>query len=218
MKNTARIVTIMLVLALATLACLSSAKIDPNAASGSVLFKDDFSKKSGGWDQVTADEGVTDYASDGYRILVNEINYYLWANPNEMKFADTRIEVDASKVAGPDANDIGIICRYVDTENFYFLTISSDGYFSVSKIVAGEENLVGMEELQFDDTNIHTGNTSNHLRADCVGSKLSLYANGTLLVEVEDTDLAEGNVGLIAGTWDTSGTDILFDNFQVIKP
>jgi hypothetical protein len=59
---------------------------------------------------------------------------------------------------------------------------------------------------------------TNHIRADCIQDKLSLYVNGVHLIDVIDGDLLEGNVGLIAGTWDTPGTDILFDNFLVIQP
>ncbi|MEE8122137.1 MAG: hypothetical protein V3T55_11440 [Anaerolineales bacterium] len=59
------------------------------------------------------------------------------------------------------------------------------------------------------------GNTSNHLGVECVGSGLSLYANGVKLAEVVDSDFASGDVGLIAGTYDIPGTEIHFDNFVV---
>ena len=39
-----------------------------------------------------------------------------------------------------------------------------------------------------------------------------------LLTEVTDTTFASGEVGLIAGTFDTPGTDVLFDDFTVYQP
>ena len=65
---------------------------------------------------------------------------------------------------------------------------------------------------------IQQGGAQNTIRADCVGSTLSLYVNGQKLDEVQDTEFASGDVGLIAGSFDTPGTDIHFDNFVVTKP
>jgi hypothetical protein len=128
------------------------------------------------------------------------------------------IEVDATKMAGPDTNDIGVVCRYKDPGNFYVFSISSDGYYGVSKFIDGEEQWIGMEAPQLDNITIRTGTATNHIRADCIHQRLSLYVNGKNLINVTDGDLPQGNVGLIAGTWDTPGTDVLFDNFLVIQP
>jgi hypothetical protein len=42
--------------------------------------------------------------------------------------------------------------------------------------------------------------------------------NGVAVMNATDTDLSGGLVGLIAGTFEESGVDILFDNFIVTKP
>jgi hypothetical protein len=62
------------------------------------------------------------------------------------------------------------------------------------------------------------GNATNRLRADCLDSTLALYANGVRLAEVNDADFSSGSVGLIAGTFETPGTEIMFDNLSVLKP
>jgi hypothetical protein len=183
-----------------------------------ILFRESFADTSGGWDSIESDAGSTGYYNGAYRIRVNQIDYYLWSNPEDLTFMDVRIEVDAVKMAGPDLNDIGVICRYKDPSNFYFFSVSSDGYYRVSKFIDGEEQFIGMEYPQQDQETIQTGMATNHIRADCIQDKLSLYVNGVHLINVIDGDLLEGNVGLIAGTWDIPGTDILFDNFLVIQP
>ena len=126
--------------------------------------------------------------------------------------------MDATKIGGPDENDLGVICRYKDDSNFYFITISSDGYYGVNKFLDGEQSLVGMDALQFNDTIVKTGSATNHIQVKCIGSNLTLSANGQVLADVIDTDFAAGDVGLIVGTYDTAGADILFDNFVVAKP
>jgi hypothetical protein len=53
---------------------------------------------------------------------------------------------------------------------------------------------------------------------DCIGDTLTLFVNDQQLAQVRDNEFPSGDVGLIAGTYDTPGTDIRFDNFVVYKP
>jgi len=180
------------------------------------LFQDDFSDTSGGWAEDRT-EGITDYEQGGYRIMVNQPSFYFWSTPG-LSLTNVRIEVETTKLSGPDDNEFGIICRYQNPQNFYFLTISSDGYYGITKLVDDQFSLVGMDNLLFSE-NINQGeNSKNTLRAECDGTHLRLYANGTLLAETTDVDLDTGDIGLIAGTFDESGTDILFDNLTVADP
>jgi hypothetical protein len=190
-------------------------EIQSGLAEG-VLFEDDFSDTSSGWDRVDADEGVTDYANGGYRIFVDQTEHDYWANPG-LSFGDVQVEVDATKVGGPDDNDLGVICRYQDTENFYALLVSSDGYASINKVEGGTQELLGSDNwIQADAVN--QGNATNRVRADCIGNTLTLYANGQLVHSATDSSFTTGDVGLIAGTFSESGTDVLFDNFVVLQP
>lgn len=186
---------------------------DPSAE---VLFADDFSDPNSGWDRVKAEEGVTDYANGRYRILVNQAQHDYWANPGR-SFGDVRVEVDATKAGGPDDNDFGLICRYQDTDSFYAFLISSDGYVGIMKVSQGSSEMLGTDGLQQTDA-IRQGGTTNHIRGDCVGSTLTLYVNGKQVHSAEDSAFSSGDVGLLAGTYDVSGTDIHFDNFFVYKP
>ncbi len=186
---------------------------DPN-----ILFSDDFSSKSSGWDTVQNDQGMTDYDQDGYRIQVLETSTDYWANPGLSGLGDVSITVDVKKLAGPDDNDFAIQCRYIDTQNFYAFIASSDGYYGITKLVGGTQELIGQEELLPTDAIKSGADVVNTLRADCVGSTLTLYINGTQVTSVQDTTFTSGDVGLMAGTFDTAGTDILFDNFVVRKP
>lgn len=188
------------------------------AGGPEVLLQDDFSNPGSGWDRRTFDEGLTDYADGGYRIFVNEANYSAWANPNKTSYTDVRVEVDAHKIGGVDDNEIGLVCRHSDPSNFYYATISSDGFYGFWKLVNGElGNAGGTDGLQPSDA-IVLGEGNNHLRLDCIGSTLTLYVNGETVASITDSSLANGDVGVYAGTWDTAGTDILFDNFVLYQP
>ncbi|HJS28438.1 MAG TPA: hypothetical protein VJ768_02370 [Anaerolineales bacterium] len=189
----------------------------PGGPSGEVLFEDDFSDPESGWDRVSNPSSSTDFLDGSYRIFVGQTNHDVWARP-DLNFIDSVIEVEAQMVGGSDENDFGVICRYRDPGNFYFLVIGSDGFYGIGIMQDGEEpQLIGATEMQF-SRRINQGGEPNLIRAECVGDVLSLYVNGKILDAVTDDRLPSGDVGLIAGTFDTPGTEILFDNFVVRNP
>ena len=66
--------------------------------------------------------------------------------------------------------------------------------------------------------NIQNGIEKNRLRADCVDDILMFYVNDFPVAVISDLDFRLGDVGLIAGSFADPGTDVLFDNFLVLKP
>jgi len=184
--------------------------------SGDLLFQDGFNDPSSGWDQVRSQEGLTDYENDRYRIHVNATNADYWSNPG-LYFMNVQIEVDAGNNGGPDDNDYGVLCRYQNTENFYFLIISSDGYYGIGIVEGGEQRLLDPPQM-YQSNSIHTGLGANHIKVICDGPRLALTVNGEFIAEAYDSTFIDGDVGLIVGSFDIPGVDIWFDNFMVTIP
>jgi hypothetical protein len=200
-----------------TLACSDSIFVKPSPTVGSnpVLFQDDFTDPSSGWLTERDADHIIDYENNGFRIWGNRAQFDYWSIPN-LNFSDVRIEVDAVKIGGPDNNSFGVICRY-SHENFYGFIISSDGYYGISKRKNGDHQIIGAEGMKTSPV-IQQGTATNHIRADCIGNDLTLYVNGEKLQEVTDNDFPNGDVGLLAGSFDVGGIDIRFNRFQVLKP
>ncbi len=189
----------------------------PRSSTSTVLFSDNFSDTGSGWDRADESDYFSDYYTNTYRIVVHTSMSDSWANPDSNKFGDVSVEVDATKNGGPDDNDFGLICRYVDVNQFYYGVISSDGYFGITKVTSDSSKLLGRDTLEFNAA-INQGSATNHLRLDCVGDVITLYVNGQQIDQQIDGAYSTGNTGLIAGAYDTPGTDILFDNFFVYQP
>ncbi len=211
--NTTRLISIVFMLAIASSACTS---LGLTGKESNILLWDDFSDTHKKWNQVSNTDGSTEYYNNTYRIIVNVPGHEVWANPGNESFIDTRIEVDSAKNGGPDDNDFGLICRYTSAQQFYFGAISSDGYYGILKMTANGVKQLGETSMKESDRVSH-GPAVNRLRFDCVGSTLTLYANGFLLDQQADAEYTSGNVGLLAGAFAAPGTDILFDNFYVYK-
>lgn len=180
------------------------------------LFADDFSDFTSGWNNNPDPIGLASYNSGGYRIEVPVANRAIWGT-NDFWNRDMRIEVDVRKIGGSDDNLIGVMCRYQDSNNFYVLVISSDGYYGVGKRINGgplEPTAAG--QLRY-SSEIRSGGALNHLTVQCIGNNLSLFVNGALLLTVEDIEIAAGGVGLFGASFSAEGSDIMFDNFEIYE-
>lgn len=200
-------------------ACYSkyySVDIFQNIQDDPILFKDDFSSQKGGW--LTSDDprSFSGYALGGFQFRSDIQNFQFWSVPG-LNFKDVHVYVRARKISGPNDNLFGLLCRYQDPLNFYAMIIGSDGYYGLFKVVDGHQSLINQKHLDF-STAINQGNGDNEIHALCKANSLALIVNDTQLLQVQDASLGYGDVGLIAGNFSESGTNILFDNFIVIKP
>ena len=213
----------LVALALVSLACKTLLPDAETAQPDNVLFQDDFSDTSSGWSRYNESDGLTDYQDGGYRIFVNAESYSFWSNPGlgESLPADLRVEVDATKIGGPDENDFGVICRYVEGESnssFYQFMVTSDGYYGIVRVDDNVQTVITQDGKLMPTDLVKTGEATNRVGATCIGSTLTLYVNGSMVASVEDSTLTSGDVGLFVGSFESIGADIMFDNFIVTKP
>jgi hypothetical protein len=187
-----------------------------SAAPGAVLFQDDFSRASSGWDRYDEPGHRAGYLDGAYQIRISSANSLAWGTPR-FDLADVRLEVDAHAVDGPLDNAFGLVCRYQDPDNFAFFLVSSDGYSGIGTVRDGVRTLISGEAMLPNEA-IAQGHTANHLRADCVGSRLSLWINAMLANEALISEWSPGDVGVIAGTYGEAGVEIRFDNFAIFQP
>lgn len=185
-------------------------------AQADVLFQDDFSDPNSGWDRFTFEEGdITDYADGEYRISIVTPKNDIWANPNTLTISgDVTVDVDVRQTLSAPSSTYGIICGYIDTNNFHVLSVGNDGFVEIYQYKAGE-----YASLYDTDANpaIHATGV-NHLTATCSGQTLSLTVNGTQVASVTSPDLRVGNVGLIGSAYEQANVEFYFDNLTVTAP
>jgi hypothetical protein len=180
-----------------------------------LLFSDDFSKQVGWFTEQGEDYGF-EFIADGYRIYVDRANANFWST-RDKTYTDTVLEVEAARMAGPADGYFGLLCRQIDSKNYYALVIGSNGFYGIGKMTDGD--FIFLQEGQDTKAVINPGATVfNKIRADCIGDTLRLYANGEKLMELQDSDFQEGVTGLLVGTRKQPGLDVLFDNFATYQP
>ncbi len=214
--NSTKLFTSSFLLFILFLPSCSSSKtpVLPAAKPGDIIYQEEFEKNTTGWDRVSNKEGIMDYDSGGYRILVQQPDFNLWSTP-EKDFGDVRVEADVSRLNGPAENRAGLMCRYQHGD-YYFFIISNDGYYAIGKFIGGQTLLLGQTAMQ--PAEFIQKEAVNHLRADCTGNTLTFYINYNQVASAQDTDFKNGDVGLLAGAFSQRGVDVLFDHFTVIQP
>ncbi len=111
---------------------------------------------------------------------------------------------------GPGADRwFGVLGRYVNDGNYYYLTVRSSNTLSLRKLVNGAITVLGT--VPFTPAAAAPG---DRVRLEIIGNKLRAYANGELAIEATDTQqITGGRFGLVtykASAW--------FDNFNVFEP
>ena len=79
------------------------------------MFRDDFTQYTG-WYREKGEEYGFEYLGDAYSIYVNIPDGHVWS-VRSLEIEDVRLEVDASRIEGPEDGYFGLVCRYIDGNN-----------------------------------------------------------------------------------------------------
>lgn len=101
----------------------------------------------------------------------------------------------------------GLMARYQDSNNYYYITVRNDNTVSLRKLVNG-----GVSVLDTAPLNVTT-NTWYALRLETIGDSLRAYVNGRLLLEASDTSFEQGSYGIAMYKAATRA-----DDFNVVQP
>ncbi|MGQ9626228.1 MAG: hypothetical protein ACUVV0_04900 [Anaerolineae bacterium] len=179
-----------------------------------LVYEDDFSSQDSGWDDAFDKYTMKQYGGFKYHITISAPNLFAWGLANR-DLADFVLQVEAAHEEGAYNNSYGILFRFQDEKNFYRFDVSGDGFYLLSKFVNGQwENLVDWTESE----HIKKGHSTNFLKVSCLGPRISVYVNGELLAEVEDSTFQQGDIGFFAGTFGEPQVHISFDNLKVWAP
>lgn len=178
-----------------------------------LIFEDDFSDENY-WYTEQNKRFSLELTDGGYKISINIKNAPIWST-RDQTFDDVIVEVDTLRLAGAKTGYAGLVCRHQDGDNYYALVISSDGAFGIAKMEGGEFEFI---HEGVDPSGVIKSGSANRVRAECIGETLSLYANGQLLMQVQDDDFANGAVGLLAVSRMETPFEAFFDNFAIYQP
>jgi hypothetical protein len=122
------------------------------------------------------------------------------------QIVQTRVTLDAF-ATGTGTRWFGAIARYVDANNYYYVTARRDNTISLRKLVNG--TIYTLDTAAF---TVAAGNTYT-LRLEAIGNSLRAYVNGNLLLQATDSSHASGKYGV--AMYKTAAT---FQDFMAWEP
>lgn len=127
---------------------------------------------------------------------------------------DVQIDTAVETVAGPNRNNISLVCR-ATADGWYEFSMNSGGYWYIWKYDDGQYT-----ELTRGASNaINLQKNSNELTATCIGKELTFYVNSTEMGQVFDNRFkGGGQVGVSVSTFDIPGAGVEFDWFVASVP
>ena len=130
------------------------------------------------------------------------------------------VDVWVQQTTGPSSFNIGfgITCRESVTPpfgGFYFFVIKGYGAAEIWKYAPdGTATMLASRSADA----IHLTPHANHLTVMCDGSSLALFANGKMLLAVDDSTYTEGAVSTFAYSENLTGVEVVFDNLTISAP
>ncbi|NIS83496.1 MAG: trypsin-like serine protease [Anaerolineales bacterium] len=177
------------------------------------LYQEDFSDTDSGWAHDTDPGGFVGYKNNEYVIEVDVEKYLYWGVPRET-FSDIVLQVSTRVITPVEGGEFGVICRYQDNENFYGMSVTSDGWFAIWKL-ENDEIVMLLDWDYSRDIPIYEPMT---ITAACSSNELTLAVNEKVLGQVKDFTYTKGDIGLFAGTWEEGGLAVAFDDLKVLSP
>jgi hypothetical protein len=188
----------------------------PTPGPGSVILAESFEHLDGWSEFSVPDSSRFTFDARNDRLHVEVDGDYLTAYlfyDTDLGYADVQIDADVETIAGPNRNNISLICRSTD-KGWYEFSMYSGGLWEIWKYV--DESYISL--ASGGSTAIHMQKAKNHLTAVCQEEKLTLYVNDVEVGSATDNQFFEGQVGVSVSTFDITGAVVEFDNFTVTLP
>lgn len=197
--------------------------LEPTQATGELpdlandwneTFSDDFdTPNKGNWTIFNESAVVSEWRNGRFAFDFNEAMMTATSITNDLDLSDVVVQMEVYRVGDVIENDMGLVCRYQDQDNYYSMSFGNDDYVTIYKTVAGTWTALFNE---FVDTDL--SGDYHQMTISCIGTELSLFIDGNLMAKVNDSELSTGDVGLISGTYDSVPVVLEFDNFVVYTP
>lgn len=192
---------------------------NPDASQpGEVFFETEFDSADN-WYLLTVPQ-----AKDGeYKAAAQGGKFYMEINPKnitlyafydlDLNNPDVYVETYAQKVAGPNTNNLSVMCRGTD-EGWYEFSMTSGGYWYIWRYRDGKYLQLARGATRV----INMQGEPNKIAASCIGSTLTFYVNGSQVGSATDRTFAGGGQVGVSVFAEFTGLGVEFEYFKAVVP
>lgn len=191
--------------------------VNTNATqSGDIMYETDFFDTENWYTFGVPDVDTYEASHDGevVYIQVDSVDTTIYMVYDYFFPADVRVDAAVETVAGPNRNNISLLCRASD-QGWYEFSMNSGGLWYIWKY----DNSTYTRLANGGSNSINLKKASNEITATCIGNRLSLYVNQVEMGSVTDNTFRDdGQVGVSVSTFDLVGAGVEFDWFVASVP
>jgi hypothetical protein len=183
-------------------------------------FQGDFSLWTRDISQGDSSKFSESQTSNGLHVQLDDTNLYVYYYYSPVTYQDVRIDLTYTNLAH-NSNNINLICRK-SSSGWYEFTVQNDGLWQIwaYDIITGQDYVMLADG---GSTAILPGRQQNEITATCIGEKLTLYINGTLIKSLPYNQffLSEGEVGFgvnISPNNQVTPVIVDFNSLTISKP
>lgn len=184
--------------------------------SGDIIYETDFIDTENWYTFGVPDVDLYEASHDGevVYIQVDSRDTTIYMVYDAFLPADVRVDAGVQTVAGPNRNNISLLCRASD-EGWYEFSMNSGGLWYIwkyqngtyTRLANGGSNAINMKKA------------ANEITATCIGNRLTFYVNQSEAGSVTDNTFRDtGQVGVSVSTFDLVGAGVEFDWFVASIP
>jgi hypothetical protein len=220
MKRKTEIIAVIVVLALAGLACnaVTGGGATPTASS-TVILSDDFSTAR--WGTGTDADSSIEYANNALQTIVYTKNYFVWSTPNAENYQNVHLEATVINNDTDSTTAFGIICnKQASTSNFHYFVMTPAGEYAIARAAEGQSDVFLTNGDQWASSDQIAQNAASYrVGADCGNNgTLTLYVDGQQIASVSDSTYTSGGVALMVWSGEeATTTDVSFDDFLMTQ-
>jgi hypothetical protein len=188
----------------------------PAPQPGDVLYATDFDDLND-WTTIFALPETDNYTTeirDGtlyIEVATRDTTVYVFNDLIDQ--ADVQIDAAVETVAGPNRNNISLICR-ATADGWYEFSMNSGGLWWIWRY--DDDGFTAL--AQGGSTAINMQKAKNTLTAVCAGEALILYVNDEEVGSVTDDRFDSGFIGVSVSTFNIQGAGVEFDALSVSLP
>jgi len=179
-----------------------------------LLLSDDFSDMNSGWEAEDSNTSRYYYSDGEYIIEANNNPSYFFIVNND-SYNDGVFSISMRHLSGdPDETGGMVFWRYQDNNDFYAMTVTADGEFSIHRFLHGKYDLIS---LPIKTPLLKTGDQSNKITIVFHGITSEIFINDQFAYSFNDPSLPNGKIGMGASPARSSAVKVAFDDLSVYK-
>jgi hypothetical protein len=180
---------------------------------GQQVYLEDFGGKVVEW-PLAIDASVKRFVQDGrYNLQVIPSRLGEWDCPRKIVTnTDMVLEFSARLEDGPETNTYGVLFRFLDNKNFYWLQIAPAGTWELGRMVGGVWSLLISPTAS---EAIPRGKQPAAVRLAAKGGAFAFFVNGAQLATIADASLPAGGACLSVSARGEGGGRMSFDDLTI---